>query len=179
MLQSRAELLTGKDKALMTMYLKYGNTFYQMAKLTGVNEATVARRIYKVIKRLTDGEYITCLRNRDKFTEEEMTVARDYFLRGISIRKIAHRRKLSYYRVRECLKKIQSLVKVIKSGENSLDALVRANKEREETPDETEREPGADEWLGGSLVFFMEAFVFWAFGISWFIKGGSLIYLRD
>ena len=120
MLQSRVELLTGKDKALMTMYLKYGNTFYQMAKLTGVNEATVARRIYKVIKRLTDSEYITCLRNRDKFTEEEMTVARDYFVRGTSIRKIARSRKLSYYRVRESLKKIQSLVKVIKSGEKNV-----------------------------------------------------------
>jgi len=120
MLQSRVELLTGKDRLLMTMYLKYGNTFYQMARLTGVNEANVARRIYKVTKRLIDGEYITCLRNRDKFTEEEMTVARDYFLRGISIKKIACSRKLSYYRVRESLKKIQSLIKVMKSGDKSV-----------------------------------------------------------
>ena len=120
MLKSRVELLTGKDRLLMTMYLRNGNTFYQMARLTGVNEANVARRIYRVTKRLIDGEYITCLRNRDKFTEEEMDVAKDYFLRGISIRKIASRRKLSYYRVRESLKKIQRLVKVMKSGEKGI-----------------------------------------------------------
>jgi hypothetical protein len=39
--------------------------------------------------------------------------------------------------------------------------------------------PGADEWLGGSLVFFMETFAIWAFGISWFTKGEALKYLRD
>jgi len=120
MLKSRVELLTGKDRLLMTMYLRNGNTFYQMARLTGVNEANVARRIHRVTKRLMDGEYITCLRNRDKFTEAEMVVAKDYFLRGISIRKIAYRRKLSYYRVRESLKKIQSLIKVIDSEKTSV-----------------------------------------------------------
>ena len=120
MLKSRVELLTGKDRLLMTMYLRNGNTFYQMARLTGVNEANVARRIYRVTKRLIDGEYITCLRNRDKFTEAEMTVAKDYFLRGLSIKKIARRRKLSYYRVREILKKIQSLIKVIDAEKTSV-----------------------------------------------------------
>jgi hypothetical protein len=39
--------------------------------------------------------------------------------------------------------------------------------------------PGADRWLGGSLVFFMETFAIWAFGISWFTKGEALKYLRD
>jgi len=120
MLKSRVELLTGRDRMLMTMYLRNGNTFYQMARLTGVNEANVARRIYRVTKRLIDGEYITCLRNRDKFTEAEMAVAKDYFLRGLSIKKIAGRRKLSYYRVREILKKIQSLIKVIDAEKTSV-----------------------------------------------------------
>ena len=115
MLRSRAGLLTGKDKLLMTMYLKNGNTFYQMAKLIGVNEVTVARRIYKVTKRLIDGEYITCLRNRDKFDEAEMGVAKDYFMKGMSMKKIASKRKLSYYRVRESLKKIQRIIKVTDS----------------------------------------------------------------
>ncbi|MHC4738049.1 MAG: hypothetical protein ACYS9Y_04000 [Planctomycetota bacterium] len=120
MLKSRVELLTGKDRVLMTMYLKYGNTFYQMARLAGVNEANVARRIYRVTKRLIDGEYITCLRNRDKFSEVEMAIAKDYFIRGLSIKKIAGRRKLSYYRVREILKKIQSLIKVIDAEKTSV-----------------------------------------------------------
>jgi hypothetical protein len=39
--------------------------------------------------------------------------------------------------------------------------------------------PSAKQWLGGSLVFYMETFAIWAFGISWFTKGESLRYLRD
>jgi len=115
LLRSRASLLTGKDKLLMTMYLENGNSFRQMAQLTGVNEACIARRIYKVIKRLIDGEYITCLRNRDKFTETEMDIAKDYFLLGLSIKKIAKKRNSTYYRVRETFKKIQRLVKIADS----------------------------------------------------------------
>ncbi len=121
LLHSRVSLLTGKDKLLMTMYLKNGNTFYQMAKLVGVNEATIARRIHKVTKRLIDGEYITCLRNRDKFTSTEMSIAKDYFLMGLSIRKIAEKRHWTYYRVRETMKKIQRLVQTVKEIKNKRD----------------------------------------------------------
>lgn len=114
LLCSRVGLLTGKDKLLMTMYLKNGNTFYQMARLAGVNETTIARRIHRVTKRLIDGEYITCLRNRDKFTETEMAIAKDYFLMGLSMKKIARKRRSTYYRVRETMKKIQRLVTIIR-----------------------------------------------------------------
>ena len=113
LLRSRAELLTGKDRVLMTMYLKNGTSFRQMARLIGVNEASVARRIYKITQRLIDGEYITCLRNRDKFTLVEMRVSRDYFLGGLSMRKIAVKHGLTYYRVRQTLKKIERLVRII------------------------------------------------------------------
>jgi len=112
LLRSRVNLLTGKDKLLMTMYLENSNSFRQMARLAGVNETRIARRIHKVTKRLIDGEYITCLRNRNKFTKTEMVIAKDYFLLGLSMKKIAGKRRRSYYRVRETLKKIQRLVTI-------------------------------------------------------------------
>lgn len=114
LLANRVGLLTGKDKLLMTMYLENGNSFRQMARLAGVNEAHIARRIHKIIKRLLDGEYITCLRNRDQFSATEMNIAKDYFLLGLSIRRIATKRHFSYYRVRETLKKIQRIIKIKK-----------------------------------------------------------------
>ena len=113
LLRSRASLLSGKDRLLMMMYLQNGNTFRQMARLAGVNEASIARRIHKITKRLVDGEYITCLRNREKFTKTEMAIAKDYFLLGLSIRKIATKRHCTYYCARESLKKIQRLVRVV------------------------------------------------------------------
>jgi len=112
LLRSRVNLLTGKDKLLMTMYLENSNSFRQMARLAGVNESRIARRIHRVTKRLIDGEYITCLRNRDKFSKREMAIAKDYFLMGLSMKKIASKRRCSYYRVRKTLKKIQRLVTI-------------------------------------------------------------------
>ncbi len=112
LLRSRVNLLTGKDKLLMTMYLENSNSFRQMARLAGVNESRIARKIHRVTKRLIDGEYITCLRNRNKFTKTEMAIAKDYFLLGLSMKKIAGKRRRSYYRVRETLKKIQRLVTI-------------------------------------------------------------------
>jgi predicted DNA-binding protein YlxM (UPF0122 family) len=110
LLRSRVGLLAGKDKVLMTMYMENGNSFRQMARLVGVNEASIARRIHKVTKRLINGEYITCLRNRDKLDKNELDIAKDYFLVGLSMKKIAKKRDSTYYCVRKTLKKIQGLI---------------------------------------------------------------------
>jgi len=127
LLRSRAELLIGRDKLLMTMYLDNGNTFRQMALLAGTSEASIARRIRRVTRRLIDGEYITCIRNRDRFTKGEMAVAKDYFLLGLSIRKIAAKRQCSFYRIRKHLKKIQRLIDEINADKKSEKSEVRSN----------------------------------------------------
>jgi predicted DNA-binding protein YlxM (UPF0122 family) len=114
-LRSRVGLLAGKDRLLMTMYLDNGNSFRQMARLVGVNEARIARRIHKVTERLINGEYITCLRNRDRFDEGELDIAKDYFLAGLSMKKIAAKRDSTYYGVRKTLKKIQGIIKIADS----------------------------------------------------------------
>ena len=106
-MRTRVSLLSGKDKVLMTMYLDNGNSFAQIASLTGVCPSTIARRINRMIKRLTDNEYITCLRNRNKFTKLEMDIARDYFLRCRAMKKIMFDRKLTYYQVREIIRKVK------------------------------------------------------------------------
>ncbi len=111
LLRGRLNLLNGKDKVLMTMYLENGNSFRQIARLTGVSDTSIARKINGLTKRLLDSQYIVCLRNRDKFTREQMAIAKDYFLTGLSIRKIALKRHRSFYHVRETMKKIQSILK--------------------------------------------------------------------
>ena len=111
LLRGRLNLLNGKDKVLLTMYLENGNSFRQIARLTGISDTSIARRINRLTKRLLDSQYIICLRNRDKFTREQMTIAKDYFLTGLSIRKIAMKRHRSFYHVRETMKKIQSILK--------------------------------------------------------------------
>ena len=111
LVRSRLDMLNGKDKVLMTMYLENGNSFRQMARLAGISETSIARRIHKLTERLIDNEYITCLRNRDRFDRHQMAIAKDYFLRGLSMRKIAAKRHSTYYHVHQTLKKIQGILK--------------------------------------------------------------------
>ena len=110
LLRARSDILTGKDKALMKMYLEKGSTFAQMAQLAGVNEATIARRIHKLMRKLLDGEYITCLRNHVRFSPLEQAIAKDYFLEDCSQKKVALKRNVSVYRIRKTLRKVQELV---------------------------------------------------------------------
>jgi len=111
LLRARLTLFEGRDKVLMTMYVENGNSVRQIARLLGVSEASMSRRIHTLTKRLTDGQYITCLRNRGKFTMHQMDIAKDYFLMGLSIRKIAAKRGWSRYRVHQTVKTIQRLLK--------------------------------------------------------------------
>jgi transposase-like protein len=99
----------------MKMYLENAGTFRQMARLAGVNEANIARRIHKLVRRLLDGQYITCLRYRDIFTQEQIEIARDYFVDGLPISEIARRREISYYSVRRTLRKIQRLTTITRT----------------------------------------------------------------
>lgn len=118
LLRCRAGLLTGKDGALVQMYLNGTGTLSQMSWLAGVNEANVARRIHKLVRRLLDGQYITCLRSRDKFSDEQIEMARDYFVDGLPMKEIADRHEITYYQVRKTMRKIQRLTSVPnKAGE--------------------------------------------------------------
>jgi hypothetical protein len=96
LLRSRAGLLEGTDKTLMEIYLDNSGTFRQMSRIAGVNEANVARKIHKLIKRLLDGQYITCLRNRRNLTARQVEIARDYFVDGL----------------RKAMKRIQQITRV-------------------------------------------------------------------
>lgn len=116
-LYNRVSLLNGEDKLLMTMYLRQGNTFRQLARLAGVSETTISRRIRKIMKRLINSAYITCLRNRDKFTRDELEFAREYFLMGMAMRKIAKKHRITYYQLRKTIRKIEQSVK--ENGGNS------------------------------------------------------------
>ncbi|HIJ53810.1 MAG TPA: hypothetical protein HPP66_11745 [Planctomycetes bacterium] len=113
LLRSRLCMLSGEYKLLMTMYWENGISLRQISRLTGISRVRITRRIHKLTARLMDGKYITCLRNRSRFTKREMDIAKDYFLLGISMREIAEKQEWSYYQVRKTLLKIQRLLEPV------------------------------------------------------------------
>lgn len=113
LLRSRLCMLSGEEELLMTMYWENGISLWQISRLAGVSWVRIARRINKLTEKLMDGQYITCLRNSSRFTKREMAIAKDYFLLGISMRKIAAKHHWSYYRVRKTILKIQRLLEPV------------------------------------------------------------------
>ncbi len=95
----------------MTVYLENGNNTCQISRLTGLSRKSIARRINILTTRLLVGGFIPCLRNRRKFNKHQIAIAKDYFLTGLSIKKIALKRRRSRYRVTETIKKIKSILK--------------------------------------------------------------------
>lgn len=111
LLRSRLYLLDKDDRLLMTVYLENGNNTRQISRLTGLSRKSIVRRINILTTRLLGGGFLTCLRNRPKFNKHQIAVARDYFLTGLSIKKIAIKRRRSRYCVTETIKKIKSILK--------------------------------------------------------------------
>jgi predicted DNA-binding protein YlxM (UPF0122 family) len=110
LIRSRLYLLSGKDKFLMTLYLEDGYSIFQISRLTAIAQARIKRRIDKISKRLIEGKYIDCLRNRRKFNKMQMVIAKDHFLTGLSFRRIAKKRNWSVYKVRETIVRIKSIL---------------------------------------------------------------------
>jgi hypothetical protein len=70
---------------------------------------------------------MVCLRNRDKFTKLEREIARDHFLRCVPMKRVALRKNMSYYQVRETVRKIRLLAQMVKQAEKRSAADDRAD----------------------------------------------------
>ena len=108
-LRNKATVLCEKDRSLMKMYLEKGVSFRQIARVAGLNEVTVARRIRSLTRRFAEGAYLECVQHRHKLSAEELDIAAGYYLRGLSMRNIAAGRGISYHRVRKAIRKIEYL----------------------------------------------------------------------
>jgi hypothetical protein len=110
-LHARLDLLSGQDRALLTMYLEAGSSFHQLARLAGMNRSTVCRRIHRMIRRLCDKTYPLCLGHRLVFSGAELAVIRDHFVRGLSLKRICRDHNLCYYRARAIVEKARKFAR--------------------------------------------------------------------
>ena len=109
LIRQRAAILKPADRALVMLYLDCGRRFAELAAIAGVSETTIARRTGRIIRRLLDGQYLPCLRHRDRLGPLGQAVARDHLIDGMPIHAIAVRRRITVYRVRKILNTIRRL----------------------------------------------------------------------
>ncbi|MBN1796719.1 MAG: helix-turn-helix domain-containing protein [Sedimentisphaerales bacterium] len=105
-IRSRAELLDEPDRTLIKMYLDKQNSFRQIALLTGVNEATISRKIKRIMSRLSNNDLWPKLKYSSRLKSPEMKYIKEHFIKGRSIRAIAKKYKISYHTVRRIINRI-------------------------------------------------------------------------
>ena len=108
-LRNKSSVLGEEDRGLMKMYLDKGASLQQIARVAGLNEVTIARRIHSITRRLAEGAYLECVRHGDKLSSEELGIAAGYYLRGMPMRHIAAGGGISYHRVRKAVRRIEYL----------------------------------------------------------------------
>jgi transposase len=109
-LRMRVDLLGGTDRVLMKLYLDGGGKVSDMARLMGLSESTVARRIRRIKERLMDGRYIECFKRREELGKVNMGIARDLLVGGLRQKEIAEKRGLSAYQVRKGIEAIRGVL---------------------------------------------------------------------
>lgn len=108
-LHARLDLLDSADRALLRMHLDAGSSFDEIARLTRRNRSSVCRRIHRMIGRLRDETYVRCRAAHEWFSEAELAVVRDHFVRGSSLRRICRDHNLCYYRVHRIIERARRL----------------------------------------------------------------------
>jgi len=115
-LRMRAHLLAGKDRAVLEMYLEHGDSLRQIGRLMGRSPANVGRRVRRITRRLADDTYEICLGNRNDFNGRELAVIKDYFVCGLSQRRISRSRCVTLYRVKTTLQRARRYAESVKRG---------------------------------------------------------------
>jgi DNA-directed RNA polymerase specialized sigma subunit len=113
LLRMRSGLLRVQERAILEMVFRGGYRPTHIARAMGLHPSNVSRRITKIVRRLAGGEYLSCLRQRERFSETELAMAREYYLRGRSLNAIAAKLGLSRYGVRRLLAGLEAKRKAI------------------------------------------------------------------
>ena len=113
LLRMRSGLLRVQERAMLEMVFRGGYRPTHIARAMGLHPSNVSRRIAKIVRRLAGGEYVLCLRKGERFSEPELAMAREYYLRGRSLNAIGAKLGLSRYGVRRMLASLEAKRKQI------------------------------------------------------------------
>lgn len=105
----RIDLLSDKDKMLIDLFMA-SEKFKSIATAAGVHEATVARRLKKIAKRLKSDSFVIAMSHH--LPPEKMEIMRQYFVEGLSMLKIARQNNRPYCKIRKTIKACKRLIQI-------------------------------------------------------------------
>jgi len=106
-LRMRLDLLEGKERSMLELYLEHNASYSRLAELTGMSERYLARKVRRLLRRLLSEEYVSIVRHKKLFGTKTLEVAYDRYILGMSVRSISKKRNLSRYRVNNRIRWLQ------------------------------------------------------------------------
>ena len=107
---SRSDQLGKMDRIVVRLYFIDGYTLDQIAAVAGVSPAQMSRRFKRLLKRIRSCEFAGYLHIHTRLSRFERRIGRDYFIRGISMRRISLDTGCSLYRIRQIVAGIRSRI---------------------------------------------------------------------
>lgn len=102
-LSTRVDMLPEKQRTFVRLF-QNTQKYRPIAKIAGVNEATIARRLKKIAQQISNNNFITALSQNSSLPSEKMEILKDYFVTDQPMIRIAQNRRLTYYKVRKMIK---------------------------------------------------------------------------
>ncbi|MCD4830781.1 MAG: hypothetical protein K8R02_03110 [Anaerohalosphaeraceae bacterium] len=107
---SRIPYLPKHEYQLIRIFLS-GCTFSQIAVMANVLPATVARRIAKIVSRLSGTNYMCALRFNKEFNFEQMDILRAHFVEGLSVAEMSRQSGKSRAYITKTIVQLEMIVK--------------------------------------------------------------------
>lgn len=112
-LRSRLEALRGRiiylprgEQLLVNIFLN-GCSFTQIGFLANVTPATVARRLIKILRRLSHTNYMLALHRNNSFDQTQKEILRRYFVKGQSMTAISKKIKCSRAYISKTIRQLE------------------------------------------------------------------------
>lgn len=104
----RIDLLSEEQRMLARMFLS-NHSYNSIARIAGVNKATVARKLKKIADGISDNNFFAALSKNNNLSAEKMEILKDHFVSGLSVKTIAQNKNVSIYLVRKIIRQMRNL----------------------------------------------------------------------
>jgi predicted DNA-binding protein YlxM (UPF0122 family) len=104
----RVDILSEKQRTLVRLFMN-SHSYSSIAKIAGVNEVTVARRLKKIARHISSNNFFAALSENNNLPAEKMEILKDYFVSSLAIKTIAKNKNLSFYSVRKMIRQMRNL----------------------------------------------------------------------
>ncbi len=113
-LLGRAELLGEDERDLIEAVFVRSQSSGSLARMMGVTESTIHRRVHRLCRRMTSNTFLDAARALPYLSQQDAILAKMRYCQGLSQRQLCRRLGLSYHALRRRLDQVGTRIDTIR-----------------------------------------------------------------